>query len=162
MKGVIEVINVLFVCLGNICRSPMAEAVCRHMINAENLASYISVDSAGTAGWHTNKPPHAGTRGLLDKMEISYTGQKARPLNKVDFTHFNYMIAMDAQNIADIKEGSTNNDNPIIAKLTDFINEPQESDVPDPYYTGDFDYTYKLVSAGCEGLLNHIRKQHNI
>lgn len=162
MKGVVKLIKVLFVCLGNICRSPMAEAVFRDMIEKNQLTHKISVDSAGTAGWHMNKPPHEGTRDLLDRIGVSYDGQKARQLQKTDFANFDYIIAMDAQNIADMQAVFLNKDDPAIAKMTDYITDPKETNVPDPYYTGDFDYTYELIALGCEGLLNHIKDKHNI
>lgn len=154
-------IRVLFVCLGNICRSPMAEAVFRNMIEKENLKDKIEVDSAGTAGWHTDKPPHYGTREVLDRMQISYVGMKARQLHKNDFVDFAYIIAMDDQNIEDLKNEYDENGE-VVAKLMDFVEGPEEVNVPDPYYTGDFDYTYKLVLSGAENLLAHIRNKHNI
>jgi len=161
MEGVMILKKVLFVCLGNICRSPMAESILRDQIRRNNLEHEISVDSAGTGGWHTNQPPHEGTRKLLDKYGISYKGQTARQVRSGDFSEFDYIIAMDAQNIKDL-EDIVGADTDKITRLTDYIDHPSEADVPDPYYTGDFDYTYELISQGCHGILNHIRIRHDI
>lgn len=162
MEGVMIMIRVLFVCLGNICRSPMAEAIFRDKIHKEDLVGKVEVDSAGTAGWHTNKLPHDGTKELLDRMRISYEGMKARQVHKNDFVDFAYIIAMDDQNIKDLKSEYKGNDDIVVAKLMDFVEDPEEVNVPDPYYTGDFDYTYKLISSGADNLLAHIRDKHNI
>src|SRR5690606_26802126 len=95
-----SLIKVLFVCLGNICRSPMAEAIFRDMVKREGLDAYIEVDSAGTGDWHVGKPPHEGTRRLLDSKQISYAGLVARQLTKEDLSTFDYILAMDENNLA--------------------------------------------------------------
>lgn len=151
-------INVLFVCLGNICRSPMAEAIFREEISKTGLSDKVHVDSAGTAAWHTGKEPHEGTRAILDDYEISYENMVARQIKQADFTDFDYIIAMDDQNVKDIKKDLNVSDDVVFKKLTDLISNPSEVNVPDPYFTGDFNYTYELVHEGVSELCKLIKQ----
>ncbi|GAB3805566.1 low molecular weight protein-tyrosine-phosphatase [Virgibacillus kimchii] len=153
-------IKVLFVCLGNICRSPMAEAVFRNQVEKKGLAEKISVDSAGTGNYHVGKAPHEGTRELLDRYDISYEGMLARQVHRGDWSEFDYIIAMDDQNMTDLKQLNKETEGVYIAKLMDFVDEPSDTNVPDPYYTGNFEYTYELVTEGCSRLLDFIKEKH--
>ncbi|HLS09705.1 low molecular weight protein-tyrosine-phosphatase [Lentibacillus sp.] len=155
-------IRVLFLCLGNICRSPMAEAIFRDLVKKEGLSDKIEVDSAGLGHWHVGEAPHEGTRDILDKQHISYDGMKARQLQNRDLGEFDYLVAMDEQNISALSAFDETSDDMIVAKLMDFVDEAGDVDVPDPYFTGNFDYTYELVSEGCSALLNSIRNKHHL
>lgn len=155
-------VNVLFVCLGNICRSPMAEAVFRHMVNEKGLSDKIFVDSAGTALWHSGKPPHRGTRQVLEEKDISYEGMTARQIVQRDFAKFDYIVTMDDQNMTNIQAEFDIPNTVVVKKLMEFFDNPKEENVPDPYYTGNFDYTYELIHEACEQLLLHVREQHQM
>lgn len=155
-------INVLFVCLGNICRSPMAEAIFRDMVKKEGLEDKIQVDSAGTGHWHIGKPPHEGTQEILKKYKIDYEGLKARQVAKEDVSQFDYIIAMDAENLGNLRRLAGYEKTGFIGRLLDFVEDSKVADVPDPYFTGNFDEVYELVSKGCRGLLERIKKEHNI
>jgi protein-tyrosine phosphatase len=152
-------INVLFVCLGNICRSPMAEALFRDLVKKENLTNKIAVDSAATSPWQIGFPPHEGTIDILKKYNISSDGLVGRQLRKEDFWKFDYIIGMDESNIKNIYRITGKPNHSKIIRLLDLTK--YKKDVPDPFYTGDFDKTYRLVSAGCRALLKKIRSEQN-
>ncbi|QOR67021.1 low molecular weight phosphotyrosine protein phosphatase [Cytobacillus suaedae] len=155
-------INVLFVCLGNICRSPMAEAIFRDMIKREGLEDKILVDSAGTGDWHIGNPPHEGTRKILLDNKIDFSTIVARQVAKEDVLKFDYIIAMDAENLGNLRRMAGFEKTGYIGRLLDFVDGSKIADVPDPYFTGNFDETFSLVKAGCEGLLKTIQKEHQL
>lgn len=155
-------VKVLFVCLGNICRSPMAEAVFRHLVNERGLDGQIVVDSAGTGSWHVGEPPHEGTRRILSENDIDYSGIRARQVGRRDLEEFDYIIAMDAANLSDLRRLAGPNSPAVIARLLDFVPDREKDDVPDPYYTGNFAEVYRLIRSGCEHLLDAIVRDHRL
>ena len=148
-------VRVLFVCLGNICRSPMAEAIFRRMVEEAGLSGDIEVDSAGTSAYHVGEPAHPGTRRVLAHHGIQHNG-RARQLAGGDVTGEPvYLIAMDSENLEALRQRF--GDAPRIHRLLDFAGHTAVRDVPDPYYGDNFDYVYRLVEDGCRGLLSAIR-----
>jgi protein-tyrosine phosphatase len=149
-------IQVLFVCLGNICRSPMAEAVFRELVHKEGLEGQIKVDSAGTEGYHIGKGPHNGTEKILKKYQISNEGLIARQIKHEDLKTFQYIVAMDSDNLTNIRQLGEVSGATKVIRLLDLVKDGVQKDVPDPYYTGNFEETYELVTKGCEHLLQQI------
>ncbi|MGN1400347.1 MAG: low molecular weight protein-tyrosine-phosphatase [Bacillus sp. (in: firmicutes)] len=155
-------IHVLFVCLGNICRSPMAEAMFRDLVKREGLEGKIAVDSAGTGDWHVGQPPHKGTRQLLDEKRVSYEGMKARQLTTQDFKDFHYIIGMDSSNMENIGKMGTESSKAAFIRFLDLLPHIAKNDVPDPYFTGNFEEVYELVREGNLALLTKIKQDHHL
>ena len=154
-------VRVLFVCLGNICRSPMAEAVFAHLVAEADLGGEIEIDSAGTGSWHVGERAHRGTRNVLSQHEIAYDG-RARQIVLDDFANFDYILAMDNSNLSNLRRMAPENATATLARLLDFADDPPTEEVPDPYYNGRFEEVFQLVQQGAEGLLAHIRAEKGL
>ncbi|KAA3662838.1 MAG: low molecular weight phosphotyrosine protein phosphatase [Chloroflexi bacterium] len=153
-------VNVLFVCLGNICRSPMAEAVFQKLVDDAGLSDQIIVDSAGTGSWHLGEQAHSGTRRILQQHGITYEG-RARKVRDSDMKNEStYIIAMDDSNMSDLMR--LYGEHPRLYRLLDFATNAAEKNVPDPYYSGNFEIVYQLVSDGSRGLLATIRREEGL
>jgi protein-tyrosine phosphatase len=152
-------IRVLFVCLGNICRSPMAEALFQHKVKLAGLEDQIQSDSAGTGDWHVGKPPHHGTAQALAEHGIDYAHQ-ARVFCKEDLDRFDYIITMDEANHEAVEQLGSGPAR--VASLLSFALHLGIAEVPDPYYTGNFSEVYHLVDEATDGLLGAIRQEHGL
>lgn len=152
-----SMIKVLFVCLGNICRSPMAEYVFKDMVKKEGLEEKFYIDSAATSTEEIGNPMHHGTRNKLKQMNIEYGNHIARQITKKDYNKFDYIIAMEERNIINIKRIVGEDTRNKIFKLLDFSSNPR--DIADPWFTGDFDKTYEDITQGLSGFLNYLKRR---
>lgn len=162
MKGKVRV---LFVCLGNICRSPAAEGAFRHLVEANQLSEFFEIDSAGTANYHEGELPHPTTRLVAQEFGILLT-HRSRQFTYSDFLKFDYILAMDSSNYRDIlRLAKTEADRKKVFMFRKFdSNTFGDLDVPDPYYSvkDGFIEVQEIVTNASEGLLNWIKKQQNI
>jgi protein-tyrosine phosphatase len=154
------------VCAGNICRSPMAEAVFQDIVDKAGLSDKISSDSAGTGSWHVGERPHVGTQKVLSQQKIDYKG-RARQFLRDDLSEFDYVLAMDHENLSFIKRYTHASLKSEVALFLSYANSEgltQTKEVPDPYYSGDeaFNRVYDLALKGSAALLRHIRQKHNL
>jgi protein-tyrosine phosphatase len=128
----------------------MAEAIMRHMIEEGGVESTFCVDSCGTGDYHRGEAPHRGTQAILNQHNISFKGIRAREISQHDIDTSDWIVAMDDSNIATIKSRYPL---AVVHKITDFIAETKHTHVPDPYFDGNFNLTFDIVSQGCEGLM---------
>lgn len=157
-----KAIVVEFVCLGNICRSPMAEGIFRHLVEQEGLAARIEVRSAGTEKWNVGNPPHRGTQEVLRRRGIDFSAMRASLLKREEIERADYLIAMDQNNVEEILDIAGRRSVDRLHKLMDFVPNAEAQDVPDPYYTGNFAQTEWLVEAGTRALLEAIKREHRL
>jgi protein-tyrosine phosphatase len=152
------VIKVLFVCLGNICRSPSAENIMNHLIQQRQLADQVVCDSAGTSSYHIGSPPDRRMAAAALRHGITLRGQ-ARQFVPEDFQRFDWILAMDRDNYRDIlRLDSTGSYTHQVRLMCEFCRSHREDEVPDPYYGGaeGFNYVIELLTDACEGFLEHI------
>ncbi len=156
-----EPTRILFVCLGNICRSPLAESVFRHLARARGVEEEFVVDSAGTSGYHAGSPPDGRSAATARGRGIEVTG-RSRPLAASDLRGFDYVVAMDAENLEEIealrdRAGGTAR----VHRLREWDPRPDSLDVPDPYYGGarGFETVHDLVERSCAALLDHLLEE---
>ena len=146
--------RILFVCLGNICRSPTAEGVLRGLVASEGAD--IEIDSAGTGDWHIGKPPYGPAIDAATTRGIDLSDLRARQTSPDDFHRFDLIVAMDRQNIADLEKLRPEGNTTPVRLMTDFA--PGAGwDVPDPYYTRDFEGALDLIETAARGLLDSLR-----
>lgn len=151
-------IRVLFICHGNICRSPMAEFVLKDMVKKAGIEQQFHIESAATSTEEIGNPVHYGTREQLQKVGISVAGKYSTQLKKSDYSKYDYLIGMDQNNIRNMHRMLGGDPENKINKLLDFTDNP--GDIADPWYTGNFDLTYHDVCRGCEKLLENIKQKN--
>ncbi|MBU1143525.1 MAG: low molecular weight phosphotyrosine protein phosphatase [Firmicutes bacterium] len=151
-------IKVLFVCLGNICRSPMAEGMLRKMIKDQGLESMIYVESRATSTWEDGNPPHPGTRKILDRIGADYTGKASTQIKDLDFIEFDYIIGMDHENIKYLNSHAGSYSNKIYL-LRDIDPNTIGEIVPDPYFSGEHEKTYLLLVDALKLWLDKLKNE---
>lgn len=152
-------IKVLFICHGNICRSPMAQMVFKHLTKQQGLESKFYIESAATSREEIGNNVHPGTRRKLAKAGIPCSEHYATQVTKADYDKYDYLIIMDDRNRRELKWIIKDDPEQKIHLLLDFAGRHGQS-IADPWYTGNFDVTYDDVVEGCEGLLTHIKANH--
>jgi protein-tyrosine phosphatase len=153
-------VRVLFVCLGNICRSPLAQGVFEDVLRREELENAVFVDSAGTGSWHVGSPPDDRAQRSAFARGLDLSAQRARQISPDDCEEFDYVLTMDEQNyrtVASLCRGSA-----VVRPFLDFAPHSPEREVPDPYGGGldGFEHVLDLVEEGSEGLFDDIRDRH--
>jgi len=157
-------VRICFVCLGNICRSPTAEGVMRHLVAVEGLDAVVEIDSAGTSGWHVGEPPDARSREEANRRGFDLVGS-ARQVHPDDFHRFDYLLAMDRSNRDWLLSQRPDDAPAAVHLLREFEpGAPPDAEVPDPYYGGEegFRDVYDLCERACRGLVARLRERHGL
>lgn len=147
-------VKILFVCHGNICRSPMAEFVLKDLVAKAGLGQAFFIGSAATSTEETGSPVHPSTRRKLAEHGIGCAGKTARQLRREDYEKYDFLIGMDAANLRNMRRICGGDPEQKLHLMMDFTNRP--GDVADPWYTGDFDATWRDVAEGCQVLLRSL------
>lgn len=153
-------ISILFVCHGNICRSPMAESVFANLVKEAGVSEHFSISSAAAHSDEIGNPPHRGTQRILSEKGVPLVPHRARLMTDEDGTNYDYLIGMDEYNVRDMRRIVKVEHLDKVSKLLDFTARPRA--IADPWYTGDFEYTYRDVSEGCNALLAFLREKYGI
>ena len=155
-------IKVLFVCLGNICRSPMAQFVFQQMVDNAGLHDMFEINSAGTESYNeiNHEGIHYGTREILTQMHVPFTEHYSKQIRKSDYEKYDYIIAMDENNVEDIQSLIGPDKGHKVSLLLDYITHPRK--IKDPWYTGNFDETYWDIVDGCQCFLKWLKKNGKV
>jgi len=155
-------VKVLFVCMGNICRSPTAEAVFRHYVDQEGLSEIIYIDSAGTHDYHVGDAPDGRTQRVALQRGYDMSALRGRQVEAGDFARFDYVLAMDEANLSILKRLRPRDAESHLGLFLEFAEKHDEREVPDPYYGGaqGFEHVLDMVEDAANGLLKHIKQQH--
>lgn len=153
-------INVLFICHGNICRSPMAEFVFKDMVQKKGYAELFYIESAATSTEEIGNPVHRGTVRILSSKGISCSGKRARQITIDDYEDYDYLIGMDRHNLINMKRILGEDTEGKMHLLLDFTT--RKGDIADPWYTNNFELTYRDVLEGCGGFLSYLKNTKKI
>ena len=147
-------IKVLFVCHGNICRSPMAEFVMKDLVRKQGLADCFAIASAGVSDEEHGNPVHRGTRQKLAEVGIPVENRTARQMTRADYAEYDYLIGMESWNLRGMRSIAGGDPEHKIHRLLDYAGRPR--DIADPWYTGNFDVTYDDIQEGCQAFLEYL------
>ena len=155
-------VKVLFICMGNICRSPTAEGVFRSYVQINNLEHKIKIDSVGTGSWHIGHPPDERSQEAASQRGYDISNQRSRLINKKDINESDYLLAMDTENIFTLKRMITKDKQNKLMRFLEFAPHLNQLDVPDPYYSSSngFELVLDLIEDASKGLLMHIKKNN--
>lgn len=156
-------VKVLFVCLGNICRSPLAEGIFRQRVEERGLSEYFLIDSCGTASYHIGETPDERSMANAEKNGVKYT-HRGRQFKKNDFEKFDYIFPMDASNRSNIMEHNSDKANATVQMMRDYDAQQSGTDVPDPYYGGEqgFQNVFDILDESVNNLLDHLIEKHEL
>jgi protein-tyrosine phosphatase len=159
-----EQVKILFVCMGNICRSPTAEGVFRDKVEKAGLDNHIAIDSAGTHAYHVGEPPDGRAQKAASNRGVDLSKQRARRVNSDDFEEFDYVIAMDTSNEDDLQSICEPELSDKIHLFLKFASSANTTEVPDPYYGGGngFEIVLDLVEDAADGLIAHLQEKHSL
>lgn len=154
--------KILMVCLGNICRSPLAEGIARHLISSRNLA--WEVDSAGTIDWHQGNPPDTRSIESARRLGIDISNQRSRKINVQDLIDFDLILAMDAQNYQDVQKLHHHLAKDKLHLIMNFLYPGENRPVPDPYYGNqdDFDQINSMLMEACSAMLDQYQRRQDL
>lgn len=154
--------RILFVCLGNICRSPLAEGIFRKHVEAAGLGDRFDIDSAGTGDWHIGEAPDKRAQATAHSKGLDISGLRGRQFSVEDFSRFDRIVVMDSANHRDVSKLAANDEQAgRVEFLLDYAEDSDGIDVPDPYFGGDdgFEHVYALIDGACQNLLTSLRRE---
>ena len=154
-------VKVLFVCMGNICRSPTAHGVFQALVDKHDLGAAIQVDSAGTHSYHVGNPPDPRSQATARQRGVDLSGLRARRFVSADFNEFDYLLAMDKENFADMRAIKPEDASARLQLMLEYSQQFSQREVPDPYFGDDgFELVFDMIDDAARGLLRHIRNEH--